>query len=223
MAVPLVPILTAVAPKIIGAITDAVTRKPDRLGKDDFLKLLVAQLKNQNPLSPMANDQFISQSAMFSSLEELQNIRKGVESMTAGGGGALAGAAALLGRPVAATVGRFTYAGSQVSLPFTLGGPVAEAVLEVTDGAGTVVARQSLGARTAGQHTAVFTPPANRVLASGQYRYRIVSMDGARSNPLPAVAGTVTGITLADGQPVLQIGPVSVTLSDVTTVGSPTN
>jgi flagellar basal-body rod modification protein FlgD len=223
MALPLVPIIAAVAPKVIGAVAGAVTKTPDRLGKEEFLKLLIAQLKNQNPLNPIANDQFISQSAMFSSLEELQNIRKGVESMAGGNAAAMAGAASLVGRHVTASSGRFTFDGRPVSLPFTLTAPAAGAVLEVTDGNGTVVTRQPLGARSAGQQTAVFTPPAGQVVPSGDYRYRIVSMDGARSIALPVVAGSVTGITLAGSEPVLQVGPVSISLSDITSIGSPTH
>ncbi|OZB14555.1 MAG: flagellar biosynthesis protein FlgD [Marinobacter sp. 34-60-7] len=51
------------------------------LGKDAFLELMLAQLKNQNPLEPQDNGEFISQLAQFSSLEEMQNLTKTVDDV----------------------------------------------------------------------------------------------------------------------------------------------
>lgn len=52
----------------------ASTTSTDTLGKDAFLRLLVTQMKNQDPLSPTDNTEFIAQLAQFSSLEQMQNL-----------------------------------------------------------------------------------------------------------------------------------------------------
>jgi flagellar basal-body rod modification protein FlgD len=55
--------------------TAAKTTKPDLVSQDNFLQLLVAQIKNQDPLNPADGTQFLSQLAQFSSLEQLVGIR----------------------------------------------------------------------------------------------------------------------------------------------------
>ena len=71
------------------------------LGKDDFLKLLVGQLKNQNPLDPQSSEDFIQQMSMFSTLEQVTNLAATSERII----GALGEtqALALIGRTVTYT------------------------------------------------------------------------------------------------------------------------
>lgn len=57
----------------------------DSLDKNAFLNLMVTQLKNQNPLEPMDNTQFISQMAQFSALEQAQNTNQVIKSDSAYG------------------------------------------------------------------------------------------------------------------------------------------
>ena len=73
------------------------------LGKDDFLKLLIAQLQNQDPTSPMENTEFIAQMAQFSSLEQMTNMSSAFEKMTAFINSSEA--ASTLGKTVQLTVG----------------------------------------------------------------------------------------------------------------------
>ncbi|MCM2674735.1 flagellar hook assembly protein FlgD [Alkalicoccobacillus plakortidis] len=58
--------------------TQAV-QKSDSLGKDDFLKLLLIQLQNQDPSNPVDDREFIAQMATFSSLEQMTNMNKTLE------------------------------------------------------------------------------------------------------------------------------------------------
>ena len=68
------------------------------LGKDDFLKLLVGQLKNQDPLNPTSDTDFIGQMAQFSQLEQTTNMATANSELIAQQGGARA--VSLLGRNV---------------------------------------------------------------------------------------------------------------------------
>jgi flagellar basal-body rod modification protein FlgD len=65
-----------------GTNTTPQIDRPDQMGKDTFLKLLVAQLQYQNPLQPTDPSQFMAQSAQFSMVEALQNMATVVQAGT---------------------------------------------------------------------------------------------------------------------------------------------
>ena len=74
----------------IGTAQAAPTPK-NEMGKDDFLKLLVGQLKHQDPMNPMEDKDFMGQMAQFSQLEQMTNVASAIQSQRAFG---------LLGRDV---------------------------------------------------------------------------------------------------------------------------
>lgn len=81
----------------------------NQLGKDDFLKLLITQLTNQDPTSPMEDTQFISQMAQFSSLEQMTNMNESFNKLA--GMISSSQAASVLGRTVEVDVGDTTAQG----------------------------------------------------------------------------------------------------------------
>src|SRR5690554_524534 len=60
---------------------EGAKRDPSALGKDDFLRLLITQLKYQDPISPVDDKEFIAQLAQFSSLEQMQNLNTNLSDM----------------------------------------------------------------------------------------------------------------------------------------------
>jgi len=69
-------------PSSFNASTSTAPQSKAEQQKNQFLQLLVAQMKGQNPLDPQDGTQFVSQLAQFSSLEELINIRTDLDGIS---------------------------------------------------------------------------------------------------------------------------------------------
>jgi flagellar basal-body rod modification protein FlgD len=72
-----------IAGNAAAASTSASTGTGQTLGQNEFLQLLMTQLQNQDPMSPMDNTQFIAQMAQFSSLEQMTNLVSATKAMNA--------------------------------------------------------------------------------------------------------------------------------------------
>lgn len=62
--------------------SQAPAKKSSDLGKEDFLKLLVTQLRYQDPMNPMEDKEFIAQMAQFNALEEMRSLNKSFAAMS---------------------------------------------------------------------------------------------------------------------------------------------
>ena len=101
----------------------ANTGPSDQVGRDDFLRMLIAQLENQDPLDPQDATEFTAQLATFSSLDQLVSMRTSIDALTS--------AAALTdGVQAASLVGREVLVESK-SLSVVEGAPLPTVVLDV--------------------------------------------------------------------------------------------
>lgn len=81
-----------------GPAAPATSTAKQELGKGDFLRLLIAQLKNQDPMQPLSDREFIVQLTQFNMLEQIQGMNQALNAMAQGA--ALGEAAGLLGKHV---------------------------------------------------------------------------------------------------------------------------
>jgi len=112
-----------------------------KLGQDDFLTLLVAQLEHQDPLEPQDNTEFIAQLAQFSALEAQTSTNDKLDALlSAQGSSEQTAAFALLGQEVIAASDSIYLQGDDVNLGFSLEQSASSAKITITDEDGNDVA-----------------------------------------------------------------------------------
>ena len=188
------------------------------LGKQDFLKLLITQLRNQDPLNPLDQNEFLSQTAQFTSLENLQNISSELaELKTLARGDTLAQGASLLGKTAVAAGRDFQLGSSPVELDFQM--QTAGSVrIDVLDANGTVMRQLSSDSLEAGDYALTWDgrDSAGQLITPGVYHYRVVPQGGAVA---VAAVGTLTGMTPSGNGVVYHLGDAIVRADDLITVG----
>ncbi len=195
------------------------------MGKDDFLKMLITQLKYQDPLNPLQGTEFSAQLAQFSSVEQLANINKTL--MDSIDGNYLLStsinntlASTVIGRDVKA-YGNQVYWGGNGSIPlsFELLGEASTVTVEVLDANGQVVRRLDLDDPGKGLQEVVWDGKNQDgdSLPEGVYTFRVEAKDD-EGNAVAATtftSGTITGVRYTSRGAVLMLGSIEIALSDV--------
>lgn len=191
------------------------------LGKDDFLRLLVAQLTHQDPLDPKEDTEFVAQLAQFSSLEQLMGIGEGMTTLAmAQAGSNSADTVGFIGKEVLAVSNevRLGEAGG-AHLGWALEAPAATVRVEIKNLQGVTVRTVEMQGQEAGNHRFFWDglDQDGRLLPRGPYTFEVTASggDGGALPADPLVLGRVTGVTFELGYPQLVLGASKVFLADV--------
>ncbi len=177
--------IAALADSMNASAGNASTTKNQAGAEDRFLKLLIAQMQNQDPMNPLDNAQVTSQMAQIntvSGIEKLNTTVSGLNSQLVQLQ-ALQGAT-LVGRDVTVAGNRLSVADGVGVGGFDLTSAADRVKVEVLNAAGIVTGSFELGAQTSGRHA--FEWPAGSVEDGDGYRFRVTATAGS-TNVLGAV------------------------------------
>lgn len=199
-----------------------ITSKHNELGKEEFLTLMVEQLKHQDPMNPADATEFTAQLAQFSSLEQLFNINASLEKM---GGNTAAvqrlSALSMIGTEVVSKGSEFTYSGEPLKLGYNMDEAAEQGVLYIRDAAGYTVAAKPLTQMNAGQHMLEWdgVGDSGNKLPHGKYSVAISAFNG--EDPVaahPLVQSRVIGVDMVDGTDMIVTDSGTFRLAEVESV-----
>ena len=212
---------------------DGVTSVPDpqtveydsgertKLGKDAFLKLLVAQMQNQDPLEPQSNEEFIQQLAQLTQVEELMDMNQGFESIfMALNSMNNSSMTQLLGTQVVAYGNQFHYSGEgDVEIHYQSNVETSACKMIVKDESGSVVWAGPVENLKSGEGSFQWDGKDfdGNPLEEGNYNF---TLEGSTSDGTPVeineiMVGVVDGMSYLDGIPQPSISGIQFDLSMV--------
>ncbi len=192
--------------------TTATTKESVSQSKDDFLRMLVAQLKQQDPMSPQDPTQFTQQMTQFSMLEQMLNMNSSMTSMVSGQSSSYKVAATqYIGKTVRVDDSRLAVSnGAGDAMRFRNEQDAAMVAITVVDSNGNVVQTHQFANVKAGEHVVPFdaVDSNGQALADGTYIYDVRAIDEDQ-NPIQTSTirdVVVDGVNFEGNEPVLLIG-----------------
>lgn len=199
-------------------------KKSTGMNKDDFLKLFVTQLQNQDPLNPQDGTQFIGQLAQLTQVEQAYNTNSNLQNLLGqASNSATLAAVSLIGKEVEAPGNQVgLQSGSPAQVNFNLTGAADQVTVSIKDASGVVVKTISAGAKGAGAVNVAWdgTNNSGGQAAPGAYTFSVSAQtaSGATVASTSVIKGKVDGVDMSAATPVLSIGNVKLDLTEVTAV-----
>lgn len=184
------------------------------MGKDQFIKLLIAQMTHQDPLAPQDGSQMASQLAQFSSVEQLQSINSTLTAQSNSNASLVnainnSATLGLIGKnvevadPQIAVGGTSPTSAAAVNIP-NGGGKLT---VRITDANGNTLRSQDMGSVTSGKHSYSLTTLTDGLIP-GTYKVAFDFKDGTGkvTNPTPLITTRVDGIQFGTNGAVITSG-----------------
>jgi flagellar basal-body rod modification protein FlgD len=212
-----------------GALTEALGGQKEAMGQEAFLKLLVAQLQNQDPLNPQENHEFVAQLAQFSSLEQSIGINDRLDALTLQNQGMQnSQIVGMVGKQATVKGNIVTLSGQGAIVPvsFTLKDPAAEATVVIRDAAGRNVRTIPVSAKAAGTVTVTWNGQSDsgNPQPAGPYQVTITAKnaDGGPVSLTQQSSGVIDSVSFDRGFPVLHLDSgVTAPVGDLMSVSPP--
>jgi len=203
----------------VGPVAGAAARDESTISRIDFMTLLVAQIQNQDPMSPMDNQQFTSQITQFTMLDEMQQTNANLqESLLVGQAINNTGMLALVGKDVTVE-GNDTTVTEGVASENMVATPVpGTATIEVTDATGHVVASYEKSV-VSGLNDVSWNGLMDDGSPAGDGKYTISvtlrKSDGEETPFTTLMTGAVAGLRYEGNQALVMVGDREYSVSDI--------
>jgi flagellar basal-body rod modification protein FlgD len=199
----------------------------DKLDKDAFFKLMIAQMKNQDPTNPLKSHEMAAQLANFSSLEQMQNMNSTLTEMKNGQKPAENYQALnLIGKAVAGDSSKVTRSVGDKDHEFRFALPMdaSETQIKVFNPDGELVKTFDLKALKKGDNKITWNGQDDKGtnMNPGEYKFTIESKAGEKKIAVKTeFDGIITGINYTPEGPVLLVGNQTIRMRDVRKITDP--
>ncbi len=192
--------MSAVDAVTSGTSAAKTTKSVAQESEDRFLKLLVTQMKNQDPLNPLDNAQVTSQMAQLSTVSGIEKLNAALQAMSSSFASSQSlQAAGMIGRSVLAPGSSLTLQDGFAAGGFELASSADKAVVSVKDAAGNVLHSMNLGAQKAGNVMFQWdgVTDSGGQAASGSYTFEVSAVQGGNKVDATLLAlGRVGSVSL---------------------------